>query len=289
MPKPFELARPQLEAQYLDVKFDPASGLSKKELVTELERHRAANPGEPRILTKAWLLNLLCAKSRLAPEPNDYFVGKLEHHDLLIKLRNEWWKTEGDREFNNDPPVVSGTCTAQLDCASHICPDWRNFLKYGFTGLRDRAAARPGVFYESVAMTFDAAITLIKRFNTAQPSPVLAALAERPPRTFHEALQMAYIYHDLMELDGIAVRSMGRFDLLYNNFFVNDLKDGRLTRDQAKELLKYFWIKFFAKHQGKHYGKPFLYGPDANDLSCLAFEVFREMQIVDPKFHVRLA
>jgi len=288
MPRPFDLARKQLERQYLDVKFDPASGLSKGELVAELEQHRAGNPEEPRILTRAWLFHLLCSKARIALEPDDYFAGKLEHHDLLKTLRNEWWREEEGKEFKNDPPSIPGAWEAILD-TSHTCPGWRNLLKYGFTGLRDRVATRSGVFYHAVAMVYDAAIILVKRLNAALPNPALAPLAERPPRTFHEALQLAYLYHELQEMEGEAIRSMGRFDLLYNSFYTNDIKDGRLTREQAGELLKYFWIKFFAKTQGKLFGKPFLYGPDVNELSYLAFQVFREMETVDPKFHVRIA
>ncbi|MDI9584574.1 MAG: pyruvate formate lyase family protein [Acidobacteriota bacterium] len=90
----------------------------------------------------------------------------------------------------------------------------------------------------------------------------MGALAERPPGTFHEALQLAYLYHELQDMEnGYSVRSMGRFDKLYNRFLVADLEAGRISRDQAKELLKYFWVKFFAKTQGRMYGKPFLFGP----------------------------
>ena len=287
--KPFDEVRSQLERQYLDAQFDPASGLAQEELVAELERHRGESPEEPRILTKAWLLHLLCSKARIALEPGDPFVGKLEHHDLLLALRREWWQAEGGREFKDDPPTVPGAWTAQLDCASHICPDWAALMEHGAVGLRDRAAAWSGVFHQAVAMVFDGAVTLIKRFAAAQPHPVLSALSEGSPRSLHEALQLTYIYHELMELDGMQVRSMGRFDLLYNEFLINDLRSGRLTGDQAKELLEYFWIKFFAKTQGKLFGKPFVYGPDANELSHLAFEAYHEMRIEDPKFHVRLA
>jgi formate C-acetyltransferase len=289
MPNSFDLVRPQLERQYVDVRFDPASGLAKEELVAELEQHRAANPGEPRILTKAWLLHLLCTKARLAPEPGDPFVGKLEHHGLLHALRREWWSAAGEREFAGDPSPVPGAYTAQLDCASHICPDWQQLLHLGASGLRARAAARPGVFYDAVALVFAGLVTLIRRFHALQPSPALAALAERSPTTLHEALQLAYLYHELLELDGMEVRAMGRFDRLYGEFFRADLRAGRLTRDAAKELLKYFWIKFFAKTQGKRFGKPFLFGPDADEFSALAFEAYREMRLGDPKLHVRMA
>ncbi len=289
MLKPFDEVREQLERQYVEARFDPASGLSRDELVAEFECHRGENPDEPRIMSRAWLFHLLCSKARIAVEPDDYFADKLEHHNLLIELREEWRREEEAREFRDDPPSTGGAWMAILD-TGHTCADWRNLLKYGFTGLRDRATAYSGVFYQAVAMVYDAAIILSKRFAAALPDGATAALAERPPQTFHEALQLAYLYHELQEMeDGYSVRSMGRFDELYYDFYANDLKAGRLTRDQAKELLKYFWIKFFAKTQGKLYGKPFLFGPNVNELSYLGFEVYREMQIVDPKFHVRLA
>jgi len=289
MMTPFDQERERLERQYVDVAFEPCSGLSKEELVGELAEHRAQNPDEPRILTKAWLLHLLCSRARIAPEPGDPFVGKLEHHDLPRALRSEWLKEAAAKEFKDDPADIPGAWSAQLDCASHICPDWAQLRDLGAVGLRDRAAAGRSVFHEAVAMVFDGLIALIKRYNTLQPHPALAALAERPPATLHEALQLAYIYHEVMELDGMEIRSMGRFDLLYNDLFLSDLEMGNLDRDEAKELLKYFWIKFFAKTQGRRFGKPFLYGPDANALTQLAFEAYHEMRIVDPKFHVRIA
>lgn len=288
MPEKFDIARERLESQYQNIPYDPESGLSGDELKAELEQHRRDFPDEPRILTRAWLFHLLCTKARIAVDPDDYFVDKLEHHNLLIQLRNEWLKIETEKEFQNDPPLIPGTLQTILD-TSHTCPDWQNLLEYGFTGLRNRAAAKSGAFYQAVTMVYDAVIKLIERFDKALSNPTLANLAERPPQTFHEALQLALLYNELQTMEGEEIRSMGRFDLLYNPFYINDLKTGILTREHAKELLKYFWIKFYAKSQGKLYGKPFLFGPDVNELSFLSFEVFHEMQTVDPKFHVRLS
>ena len=120
MPRPFDLARKQLERQYVDVKFDPASGLSREELVAEFERHRTENPDEPRIMTRAWLFRLLCAKGRIAVEPDDYFADKLEHHNLLIALREEWRREEERKEFKNDPPMIPGAFGAGLTWASAL-------------------------------------------------------------------------------------------------------------------------------------------------------------------------
>lgn len=288
MPKKFNMVRRRLERQYLDVKFDPASGLSKEELVAEFARHCTENPDEPRIMTRAWLFHLICSKARITAESGDYFADKLDHHSLLIKLRDGWNGVELAKEFKDDPPSISGAFQFCLDL-SHTSPDWRNLLKYGFTGLRDRAATFSGVFHQAVTMVYDAVIILVKRLAAVSPNPSLAALAERPPQTFQEALQLACLYHELQEMEGEPVRSMGRFDQLYCGFYSNDLKSGLITRDLAKELLKYFWMKFYAKTQGKAFGKPFIFGPDVNELSYLSFEVFGEMQTVDPKFQVRLA
>ncbi|NLO73006.1 MAG: hypothetical protein GX100_02705 [candidate division WS1 bacterium] len=287
MPRPFAEVRERLERQYLEVEFDPASGLSKEELFAELNRHRAEHPEEPRILTRAWLFHLLCSRARIAVDPEDYFVDQLEHHNLLLELRNEWWREEEGREFANDSPPAPGTCSSIVD-TSHTCPNWRNLLRYGIRGLRDRVAGRPGAFYEAVALVYEGVLVLLQRFEAARPSPVLRSLIAGPPQTFHEALQLAYLYHELQEMEGEAVRSMGRFDLLYHPFYAADLEADRLTREQAKELLKYFWIKFFAKTQGKMFGKPFLLGPEVNELSYLALEAFREMHTTEVKLHLRV-
>ncbi len=287
MPRPFDVMREQLENQYADVQFDPASGSSGEEILAELNRHKAENPDEPRILTRAWLFHLLCTRGRLAPDPDDYFADKLEHHNLLIEHRNAWWQAEREREFGGDSPSEPGSYRSQLDMG-HTSPDWSSLLEYGFTGLRDRAANRSGSFYEAVATVYDAAAILARRLGRASDNPTLSALAERPPRTFREALQLAYLYHELQEMEGEAVRSMGRFDQLYNRFYLDDLRAGRLTRDEAKELLKFFWIKFYARTQGKAFGKNFLFGPEANELTFLGFEVYREMRTADPKLSLRV-
>ena len=283
---PFDSVRARLERQYLDVGFAPESGLSREALAAALAGHRAEHADEPRILTKAWGLHLLCTRARIAPEPGDPFVGKIEHHGLLHALRSEWRQEEGGREFRDDPPPAPGAWSAQLDCASHVCPDWGELLVHGAAGLRDRAAGREDDFSRSVFLAFAGVVELIRRYRALQPD---SALVEGPPATLREALQLAYLYHELLEADGMEVRSMGRFDLLYNRFYLADLASGRLTRDSAKELLKYFWIKFFAKTMGKRFGKPFLFGPDANELSRLALEAYREMRIEDPKLHIRIA
>jgi pyruvate-formate lyase len=96
-------------------------------------------------------------------------------------------------------------------------------------------------------------------------------------------------------MEGESVRSMGGFDRLYYRFYRSDLARGLYTREQEKELIKFFFIKFYAKTGGLLYGKNFVFGGldvDGNDatnpLSYAAFEAYQEMQTVDPKLSIRV-
>lgn len=289
-PAPFDTVRRNLEKQYADADYTP--GWSKEELQAAFQDFCRKNPNEPHIIQKAQLLYLICQYAPIAREENDYFAGKVKHYNLLLNLRSKWRLAEAIKEFGKERlEYFIGDYTAQLDCNSHICPDWVTLLELGLKGIHDRSAALADTsdFHRAVKIAFAGVMILCRRFDAIHPAHNLAQLAERPPQTFIEALQLSFIYHELIELDGIQVRSMGLFDRLYNRFYLQDIANKTLTREQAAEILKYYWIKFFAKTEGKKFGKPFTFGPEANELTYLAFEAYGEMKIHDPKFHLKLS
>lgn len=65
------------------------------------------------------------------------------------------------------------------------------------------------------------------------------------PRTFHEAIQMYWFVHlgTITELNGWDAMNPGHFDQHLTPFYEKELKEGSLTRDEAKELLSCFWVK----------------------------------------------
>jgi formate C-acetyltransferase len=185
--------------------------------------------------------------------------------------------------------VTDGSFRAQLDCNSHVCPDWESLFTLGVKGIRDRALSGSTDYHKAAAMAFEGFMILLKRFDEVHPNSNLALLAERPVKTLREALQMSYLYNELIEFDGLQVRSMGRFDVLFAPYYERDLAAGTLTRESAAELLRYYFIKFFAKSQGLVYGKPFTFGPMNTPFTMLALDVYNELDIVDPKFHLRVS
>lgn len=66
----------------------------------------------------------------------------------------------------------------------------------------------------------------------------------KPARNFHEAVQSIFtiLLAVHLETNGHAI-SLGRFDQYVNPFYEKDLAEGRLTRDQALEIVESFFVK----------------------------------------------
>lgn len=148
----------------------------------------------------------------------------------------------------------------------HICPDVYEWLRLGPAGLRRRALDRLGrlsgtdtstenerSFLQAVAITMDAASDFYRRYAeesrlvavSDEPARICDALASRPPRTFHEALQAVWILFVILQMESNASSfSPGRLDQILIPFLEQDLEENRLTPAEAMELVDALWVKF---------------------------------------------
>lgn len=326
----FDGDREHLEAQYHDPPWDEDSGWSLDRLQAEAERlvTEAEAGNEPRLITKARVFELCLDRGRIEVDPLDWFADRLQHGDLVRALRNRW-TAEIRRDVIpeiSEAGVVGRAVGAFISGPnfSHTAPDWERVLSLGIPGLvdfvretrarREAAGDLPDAeraFYEAVEIVYAAFIRFILRLadgagRQARLYPEhaermlavagsLRAIAARPPETLHEALLLAYLCHELMEMEGESVRSMGHFDRLYERFYLADLERGLRTREQQKELIKYAFIKHFARTDGLAFGKNHVFGgidadgSDAtNELTYAALEAYEEMRTVDPKLSIRI-
>lgn len=326
----FDGDRKHLEAQYHDPPWDETSGCSVDRLEQSVAQmvQEAERKGQPRICTKAEVFALLLSNARIEVDPRDWFADRLQHAELVARLRDSWTEeirqtaiAEADTTATNARLVGAYIAAPNF---SHTAPDWERMLALGPSGLlnclrqtrQERLASgcltgTQRDFYAAAETVYIAFIQFILRLAEAaekqaalhqQQQVQMLAVAEclrniatRPPATLHEALQLAYLCHELMEMEGESVRSMGGFDRLYYRFYQSDLNRGIRTRDQQKELIKYFFIKFFARTGGLRFGKNFVFGgltPDGSDavnpLSYAALEAYEEMRTVDPKLSIRV-
>jgi pyruvate formate-lyase/glycerol dehydratase family glycyl radical enzyme len=131
-----------------------------------------------------------------------------------------------------------------------------------------------------------------------------------PPRNFWEALQAYWFVHlgVVTELNTWDSFNPGRIDQNFFPFYDRDLKNGSLTREQARELLQCFWVKFNNQPAPPKVGvtaaesatytdfanintgglKPD--GSDGvNDLTYVVLEVIDEMRLLQPSSNLQLS
>lgn len=158
----------------------------------------------------------------------------------------------------------------------HITVDYERVLKKGFLGLKaevedglkkinyeDRGCLKKIHLLQAMSLCCDAAIRFAERYAeeaerlaAAESDPVRRAELEQiaeicrwvpahPARTFHEALQSFWFVHLILNLETNSYAiGPGRFDQYMYPYYRADIDAGRLTREQAEELLACLWIKF---------------------------------------------
>jgi pyruvate formate-lyase/glycerol dehydratase family glycyl radical enzyme len=330
----FEQVRTHLFDQFQNVSYLSSSGLPLEELELEVELYLGAHPDQPRVLQKANVYRIVVTRGQISIDPADWFVDKLNHGGLVRRVRDRWVaeaKAEADAREDNWFPRLEqiGAFAGYYLDLGHISPGWEKMFGLGLSGLiaearayrralGEEATEEQLAFYEAVEIVYSATIELAGRFarlarqmarqmaqEEAEVYPdraarlrEIATVCERvpahPPQTLHQALQFHWLMHELIEMDGQLVRSAGHFDRTFYPYYRADLDAGRLTREQSKELIKFFWFKHHARTQGRDNGKNFAFAgqyPDgsevANELTALALEAYEELYTPDPKLSIR--
>ncbi len=161
------------------------------------------------------------------------------------------------------------------------------------------------------------AASLAEKENDPRRKQELERLAEicshvpaRAPRNFWEALQHYWFVHlgVITELNGWDSFNPGRLDQHLYPFYKKGLEDNSLNKEQARELLQSFWIKFnnqpappkvgvTAQESGTYTDFALIntggVKPDGTDgvnsLSYLILDVIEEMRILQPSSMVQIS
>jgi formate C-acetyltransferase len=158
----------------------------------------------------------------------------------------------------------------------HLTPGFQKILNVGYGAIQKKAQdwidAHRGnlmgedmnryMFYKSAVIACDAVITLVKRYAQAcfdkaeeckdavrkaelmKMGEGLMWISENPVRTFWEACQGAIMYQLFLAVDSrYPACAFGRFDQYTWPFLKTDLDAGRLTMDEAQEIVDAFFLK----------------------------------------------
>lgn len=208
---------------------------------------------------------------------------------------------------------------ARGNLLGHCVPGYQRVLAHGFLGLAEQAeehlaAEREGLAPAALPVDYtprqfrEAARELAlacaqygrnyaaeaRRLAKEEPDPqrraeltqladVCVQVPARGARTFHEALQALWFCLLFVEAeDPPNAHSLGPLDQLLGPYYEADLAAGRLTREQAKELLACFWLKVYKSYDVQN---GMLGGRDAdgrdvtNEVSYLVLEVMDELHL----------
>lgn len=165
-------------------------------------------------------------------------------------------------------------------------------------------------FYRAVIISTEAVIAYANRYadlaeaSAAEESDAKAKaelleiaevcrrVPEHPARNFREAIQAFWMTHVCLEIEQMAcATSPGRYGQYMYPYYKKDIEEGRITREQVKQLLKFQWIRHLelSEYQGNayamalsgHTGQTISLGgltADGDDASTELEEVILEVQ-----------
>ena len=228
--------------------------------------------------------------------------------------------------FIQPDEVIVGCCLTEpqgeIDLGyynSHYPPGHENILRQGLAGISDRASSRlltetePAKrdFLKAVEISYDAACRYVLKYAEcaremaeAETDPVRSVelgriasvcreLAASAPSSFQAALQL-FQFTRLFGGRGC----IGRFDQWMYPYLLNDVEDGKISREEAQELLECAFVKlnyFGGSGQAPNdslrnitlAGQTRL-GEDAcNELSYMCLEASGKLMLPEPKLNVR--
>lgn len=170
----------------------------------------------------------------------------------------------------------------------HAEPFYDELFHLGLEKLRERAASMPAC--AKAAAGISAMIELAAECAATQEiADLCRRIARRPPETFQEAIQLIwFVMLAIQSGDRAVLVGPGRLDRRLIRFYEADLAAGRLSRQQALELIEtlYFFINDYC---GRGLAYAVMIGgrtPEGNDatneLSFLCLEALRRTRLVYP-------
>lgn len=256
-----------------------------------------------------------------------YWKGKCmsdRHQELFTGDLGKYWKYEG---------TFLWTHLSELGI-----PDYEALFRTGLIGRIQMAEDRleeidktvpldyvdQKEFLQSVVIVLEAVIRFGKRYaalaeemaeseEDTEQRKRLEEIARtcqwvpaNPPRTFLEAVQFFYFIHLVRYLEYSTLGIGIRLDYLLGPYYERDLEEGRVTRDEALEILQLLWVKFLelglvysplvtsvyggvASLQAVTIGGTDRKGQDVtNGLTYLVLETAKTMRTIEPSIALRV-
>lgn len=314
---------PYSRMAYHGYDFDKSTGLEDEEIKDGLSKLYEKTKDLPHPAAKAYAVKHVLENTKIDINEHDLFVGLWSVNRLANSVTLNKWKAE---VFEAILPEVNKKMNDMNESGAvaiwpdfdHVVPDWDAILKLGFPGLKKRAedykeqhkargtlTPETEAFFDGIIIEYTAIIALVDRLcrlaltqshgKAKRIAECLLHIRDGAPQSIYEAMQVIYIYFMVSEcFDSYQVRSLGNgLDNTLYSFYKNDLESGTYTKEEIKELFRYFFFQWSAI--GNYWGQPFYMGgtnadgsTKYNELSYDILDVYDELGIYNPKIQVKI-
>lgn len=297
----FDTQKENLTNQYALSDFSKSNGIDSEILFKKITE--IYNAESSKQIGKGKAIKYFFENVKLCINPSDIFSDLLDYHKSPRNLTVERINTYKELDSEIEKAKEMGAFFANCDFG-HTMPDWEFIMAHGITGvlelcndyLEDKSLTKKQIdFYMSVKISYEGILVYIKRLyeltttidspNTKFASKNLMALLHGAPQTFGEAAQLYFIYYAAQHfVEGENLRSLGAIDDILYPFYLNDIKHGR-DINEIRQIIRYFFYKWTSMDTLANI--PFNLCSNVNELTYLLLEEYVEMDIMDPKIHIK--
>ncbi|MGD0999362.1 MAG: pyruvate formate lyase family protein [Candidatus Brocadiia bacterium] len=226
-----------------------------------LQETKSKFAGAPPGVRQGKIIQELCDRISVVVSPADVLLGR-----ILEQVPGS-----EDEKFVQEHPelFLEAGAPGWLDSDSLYIPDWNHLLEKGLQGLAAEVEARRRAadgraadareledMLQGISLSLSGISRLAIRYaeearrvaggqedpearaRLLRAADCCSAIARRPPESLHEALQLFILFHMVLScLVGGRDVTPGRMDQCLRRFYESDLAGGKLTRDEAVELL----------------------------------------------------
>jgi len=202
--------------------------------------------------------------------PNDRIAGSMralyaeEVSSAAAKQAERILKSYGTRHFGTN--------------ADHFAPDYQGFLAVGVDGTlekihasmkaheKDPDAEKKMNFLQATEISMTAFSRMIEGYAEAaekeaeaeeacreellEVASVCRKIAHEPPKTFREALQLVWLAHVAFVYEKRYAMAFGRMDQYLYPYYMEDIRAGLITREEARSLIGCALIKIAEAGRG---------------------------------------
>jgi len=185
----------------------------------------------------------------------------IEDHDLIAgRCVDRELTEEEEKQFQKFIDHPDYTSRSTFLSSGHCTYSWDLVVEKGLPGMRDIALEginstedeQKKIFLTSIIEIYDSIAAYMLRYADEADSKGMTDLAQNMrraaterPDTFASALQLLWIIAliDCAYITENPTLTLGRLDMILYPLYRDDVNNGRLTRDEAKELITDYYCK----------------------------------------------